>query len=136
MKTATPLAIALLLSTGAASFAQTQPTQSQPLPGVAASVSNPNLAVASIKLDHGVRVSRIVGATVFTTDGKDLGKVDDLVMTKDNEVTLAVVSVGGFLGVGSKLVAFPYKDLKQDSDRLMLPGVTADSLNAMPSFEY
>ena len=67
---------------------------------------------------------------------KILNKVDDLVMTKDNEVTLAVVSVGGFLGVGSKLVAFPYKDLKQDGDRLTLPNVTPDTLNAMPSFEY
>lgn len=106
------------------------------MPGVAATTGNPNLAVASIKLDHGLRVSKIVGATVYTSDNKDLGKVDDLVMTKGEEVTLAVVSVGGFLGVGSKLVAFPYKDLKQDGDHLTLPGVTVDSLNAMPSFEY
>ena len=105
-------------------------------PGVSATVGNPNLAVASIKLDHGTRVSKILGATVYGTDSKDLGKIDDLVMTGDNQVTLAVVSVGGFLGVGSKLVAFPFKNLKQDGDRLTLPGVTADTLNTMPSFEY
>lgn len=135
MKTLTPLAIALLLAMASASFAQTQ-TPASAAPGVTATTGNPNLAVASIKLDHGVRVSKIVGATVFTSDNKDLGKIDDLVMTRGDEVTLAVVSVGGFLGVGSKLVAFPYEDLKQDGDHLTLPGVTADSLNAMPSFEY
>lgn len=144
MKTATPLAIALLLATATASFAQapaTTPTApasaaAPTVPGVTATTGNPNLAVASIKLDSGVRVSKIVGATVYTSDNKDLGKIDDLVMTKDNQITLAVVSVGGFLGVGSKLVAFPYKALTQDGDHLTLPGVTADSLNAMPSFEY
>lgn len=144
MKTATPLAIALLLATATASLAQAPapaapaaPSATAPaLPGVTATTGNPNLAVASIKLDSGVRVSKIVGATVFTSDNKDLGKIDDLVMTKDNQITLAVVSVGGFLGVGSKLVAFPYKALTQDGDHLTLPGVTADSLNAMPSFEY
>lgn len=144
MKTATPLAIALLLATATASFAQAPaPTPAAPaspaapaVPGVTATTGNPNLAVASIKLDSGVRVSKIVGATVYTSDNKDLGKIDDLVMTKDNQVTLAVVSVGGFLGVGSKLVAFPYKALTQDGDHLTLPGVTVDSLNAMPSFEY
>lgn len=142
MKTATPLAIAFLLATASASVAQTQPPVTRPpaapvaLPGVAATTGNPNLAVASIKLDHGVRVSKIVGTTLYTSDNKDLGKIDDLVMTKGAEVTLAVVSVGGFLGVGSKLVAFPYSDLKQDGDHLTLPGVTVDSLNAMPSFEY
>ncbi len=150
MKTATPLAIAFLLATTSALLAQTPaapaaPAASTPaapsaaapaIPGVSATTGNPNLAVASIKLDSGVRVSKIVGATVFTSDNKDLGKIDDLVMTKDNQITLAVVSVGGFLGVGSKLVAFPYKALTQDGDHLTLPGVTADSLNAMPSFEY
>ncbi|MDP9095410.1 MAG: PRC-barrel domain-containing protein [Pseudomonadota bacterium] len=137
MKTITPLAVALLLATASAAGAQSQPAPATPtLPGVAATTSNPNLAVASIKLDHGVRVSKIVGATVFTSDNKDLGRIDDLVMTKGDEVTLAVVSVGGFLGLGSKLVAFPYRDLKQDGDRLTLPGVTMNSLNAMPSFEY
>lgn len=139
MKTATPLAIALLLATATASFAQAPaaPSATAPaIPGVTATTGNPNLAVASIKLDSGVRVSKIVGATVFTSDNKDLGKIDDLVMTKDDQITLAVVSVGGFLGVGSKLVAFPYKALTQDGDHLTLPGVTADSLNAMPSFEY
>jgi sporulation protein YlmC with PRC-barrel domain len=137
VKTTTPLAIALLVAMASVSFAQTQTSAAAPaVPGVTATTGNPNLAVASIKLDNGIRVSKIVGATVYTSDNKDLGKIDDLVMTKGNEVTLAVVSIGGFMGVGSKLVAFPYGQLTQDGDHLTLPGVTVDSLNAMPSFEY
>lgn len=142
MNKATSLTLALLLAAAAPAVAQTTApattpaTQAQTTPGVSSTAGNPNLSVATVKLDSGVRVSKIVGATVYGSDTKDLGTINDLVMTKDDQVTLAVVSVGGFLGVGSKLVAFPYKQLKQDGDRLTLPGVTADTLNAMPSFEY
>jgi len=105
-------------------------------PGVTATTSNPNLAVASIKLENGKRLSTIIGATVYGQDAKELGKVDDLVMTGDNQVTLAVVSIGGFLGLGSKFVAFPFKSLTREGDRLILPGVTPESLNGMPNFQY
>lgn len=129
--------VALLVTAALAmpGLAQTQPAPSA-LPGVSATTSNPNLAVATIKLDHGVRVSKVVGASVYGSNNAELGKIDDLVMTEGSEVTLAVVSIGGFLGVGSKLVAFSYAQLKQEGDRLTLPGMTPDSLKAMPSFEY
>ena len=106
------------------------------LPGVTATTGNPNLSVATIKLDHGTRMTQVIGKDVFGSDGKELGKVDDLVMTNDNQITLAVISVGGFLGVGNKLVAFPFGDLKHDGNRLMLPEMTADKLSGMPSFQY
>ena len=137
MKKASTLTIALLLA-GIATpgVAQTTPAPAATVPGVSATTSNPNLAVASIKLDSGMRLSKIIGATVYGDSSKDLGKIDDLVITKGDQVTLAVVSVGGFLGVGSKLVAFPFKQLTMDGDRVTLPGVTADTLTAMPSFVY
>lgn len=104
--------------------------------GVTATTGNPNLAVSSIKLETGKRLSQIIGAPVYGQDNKELGKVDDLVLTGDNQITLAVVSVGGFLGVGSKLVAFPFKQLASEGGRMTLPGMTAEQLNAMPNFQY
>lgn len=106
------------------------------LPGVTATTNNPNLAVATVKLDNGKRLSKIIGADVYGQDGKALGKVDDLVMVNGDHVTLAVIAAGGFLGLGSKLVAFPFTQLKTQGDQLILPGVTPDTLNGMPNFQY
>ncbi|MBV8914152.1 MAG: PRC-barrel domain-containing protein [Acetobacteraceae bacterium] len=105
-------------------------------PGVVATTNNPNLAVASVKLENGIRASKLIGASVRTDGDQEVGKVDDLVMTEGNKVTVAVVAVGGFLGLGSKLVAFPFDQLRISGDHVLLPGVSKDSLNAMPNFQY
>jgi hypothetical protein len=46
------------------------------------------------------------------------------------------VSVGGFLGIGTKLVAVPFEALKIGADSLVLPAGTKDDLKALPTFEY
>ncbi len=110
--------------------------QAVPPAGVQATTNNPNLAVASVRLENGVRASRLIGATVYSEQNERVGSVDDLVMTGDDKVTVAVISVGGFLGLGSKLVAVPFGQLKRDADRVVLPGASKDALNAMPNFVY
>ena len=45
--------------------------------------------------------------------------------------------MGGFLGVGNKLVAVPFDSLRTvKEERLMLPGATKDALKALPEFKY
>jgi hypothetical protein len=110
-------------------------TQANP-PGVVATTNNPNLAVSAVKLENGTRTSKVIGATVRGDNDQEIGKVDDLIMTDGNKVTVVVVAVGGVLGLGAKLVAFPYDQLRLQGDRLVLPGVNKDNLNAMPSFQY
>lgn len=106
------------------------------LPGVVATTNNPNLAVAAVKLENGVRASKLIGTAVRGDGDQEIGKLDDLIMTEGNKVTVAVVSVGGFLGLGSKLVAFPFSQFKMDPQHIVLPGATKDTLNAMPNFQY
>ena len=109
----------------------------QPAPVTAPSgTGNPNLAVATVKLEHGTRLSKIIGSTVYTDPNTQIGTVDDLIMTGDDKVVMAVVSVGGVLGVGGKLVAIPYGQLKFDNGKTVLPGATKESLTAMPNFTY
>ena len=100
-----------------------------------ATTNNPNLAVSAVKLENGTRTSKVIGATVRGDNDQEIGKVDDLIMTDGNKVTVVVVAVGGVLGLGAKLVAFPYDQLRLQGDRLVLPGVNKDNLNAMPSFQ-
>ncbi len=63
--------------------------------------------VARVALGH--RASKLVGATVVNSADESIGKIDDLVVNPQDKVTYAIVSVGGFLGVGSKLVAVPFE---------------------------
>jgi len=85
----------------------------------------------------GQRASKLVGATVVNSADESIGKIDDLVVNPKDKVTYAIVSVGGFLGVGSKLVAVPFDSLRPvKEERLMLSGATKDALKALPEFKY
>lgn len=107
-----------------------------PPAGVVPAVGNPNLAVASVRLENGTRASKVIGAAVYSDQNERIGTVDDLVMTGGDKITVAVVSVGGFLGLGSKLIAIPFEQLKRETDRIVLTGATKETLNAMPSLVY
>ena len=63
-----------------------------------------------------LRASDLLGMDVENFNGDEIGEIDDLIISSDNTPT-AVISVGGFLGLGDKLVAIPYNELKFDSER-------------------
>ena len=97
----------------------------------------PNLAVASVKVESGTRVSKIIGAPVYNSNSQQIGSIDDVILDDGQKASLAVISVGGFLGVGGKLVAEPYSALKMGGDgKVILAEATKDALNKMPSFTY
>ena len=86
----------------------------------------------------GYRTSQIVGSTVMNDAKESIGKIDDLIIAQDKHIVFAVVSVGGFLGAGSKLVAIQYDQLRPNPDNqgFVLAGATKDSLKALPEFSY
>ena len=87
--------------------------------------------------DHQVRVSKVVGASVYNDQNQSVGSVDDVLMSdNDHKAATAVISVGGFLGMGSKLVSVPFDQLKIENDRLVMPGATKASLEGMPEYHY
>ena len=59
-------------------------------------------------LATGYRTSKVVGSTVFNEANESIGTIDDLIVTPSEKVPFAVLSVGGFLGMGSKFVVVPY----------------------------
>ncbi|HEX5507377.1 MAG TPA: PRC-barrel domain-containing protein [Pseudolabrys sp.] len=52
-------------------------------------------------------VSKFKGTDVLGSDGKSIGDVSDILFDKSGKIEAYVISVGGFLGVGSKSVAMP-----------------------------
>ena len=84
----------------------------------------------------GYRVSKVVGSTVVNEANETVGTIDDLIVTPTEVVPFAVLSVGGFLGMGTKYVVVPYNALRIQDKKMVLPGATKDSLKALPEFKY
>ncbi len=60
--------------------------------------------------------SSITNDNVRNSRGEDLGKIEDLMIDLTNgTVRFAVLSFGGFLGMGDKLFAVPFDQLRVDT---------------------
>jgi sporulation protein YlmC with PRC-barrel domain len=116
-----------------AGMTATRPDRSTPPPSATASeTATPRYTTA----DGQMRAAKIVGASVYNDQNQSVGSVDDVLMSHDNKATTAVISVGGFLGMGSKLVSVPFNQLKIENDRIVMPGATKQSLTGMPEYKY
>jgi sporulation protein YlmC with PRC-barrel domain len=90
-----------------------------------------------VQLASGYRASKLAGADVFNKNKDTIGTVDDLIVSPGGDrVTYAILSVGGFLGIGKHLVAVPFNDLQITNRRVVLPEATKKSLEALPEFKY
>jgi hypothetical protein len=87
-------------------------------------------------LATGYRTSKVVGSTVINEANETVGTIDDLIVTPGEKVPFAVLSVGGFLGMGTKYVVVPFSSLQVKEKKMVLPGATKDSLKALPEFKY
>jgi hypothetical protein len=65
----------------------------------------------------------VVGLNVYNDQNQSIGSINDLLMDKGGNVKAAVISVGGFLGVGSHLVAVPYEKVKFVNEPVAYTGV-------------
>src|SRR5690242_15302220 len=89
-----------------------------------------------LKLAAGYRASKVIGSNVINGANETIGKIDYLLVSPDGKEPFAVLSIGGFLGMGSHLVAVPYDNLKLVDKKLVLPGGTKESLKLLPEFKY
>ena len=105
-----------------------------------AEVNSENNVHVTVDGGAGMRSSKLIGASVYNGTGDDarkIGDVDDIILGTDKNARIAILSVGGFLGVGSKLVSVPFEQLQVATNgRVVLPGATVDSLKAQPEFSY
>src|ERR1700738_3716800 len=65
-----------------------------------------------------------------------VGTTDDLIVTPNEKVLYAVVSIGGFLGMDSKYVVVLCSLLVMHDKQMLLPGATKESLKSLPEFNY
>lgn len=104
-----------------------------------AQVSQQTVEIATVdvtKLAGGYRASKVIGSSVVNDSNETIGTIDDLLVSPNGKEPFAVLSVGGFLGMGSHLVVVPYDSLKVVDKKLVLPGGTKNGLKMLPEFKY
>jgi sporulation protein YlmC with PRC-barrel domain len=82
------------------------------------------------------RYDQMVGTSVKNQQGEDLGKIRDLVIDSQGHVPLAILSHGGFWGMGGKLVAVPFRALNFDpKGKDFVLNSTKEKLDSSPAFK-
>ncbi|MDE1181709.1 PRC-barrel domain-containing protein [Paraburkholderia sp.] len=130
MKTITRLSstalLAALVSTGWSASAVAQ--------GTPQSITEKHTDV--VQVASGFRASKLSGAPVYDRNKDKVGSVDDLIIAPNDQGSFAILSVGGFMGMGKHLVAVPMSHLQISKTQVVMPDVTSESLKAMPEFKY
>jgi sporulation protein YlmC with PRC-barrel domain len=78
----------------------------------------------------------LLGKTIYNAAGRPVGKVQDLIISPDKNVSYVIVGAGGFIGIGRHDVAIPVNQIQSLSGRLVMPGATPAMVKAMPEFDY
>jgi hypothetical protein len=100
-------------------------------------VNTDNSVTSKVTADHQLRSSKLIGSTVYDDHNNSIGTIDDLLLSANERTPNVVLSVGGFLGMGNKLVEVQFTRLKINNDgHVVLPGATKDSLKAMTEYHY
>lgn len=80
-----------------------------------------NQAVSDLAVENGHRLilgSRVEGTPVFNRAGDTIGHIDDLSIERvSGKVVYAIMSFGGFLGIGEKFHPIPWSLLDYDVER-------------------
>lgn len=80
---------------------------------------------------------KVEGTAVYGPDEEKIGRVERVMIGKrDGRVAYAVLSFGGFLGIGDRHVALPWDQLTYDEELGgYLVNVSRDRLEGAPSYE-
>jgi sporulation protein YlmC with PRC-barrel domain len=125
------LLIATLVTIGASGTLGTANAQ------VAGSTTLGVSVVEATRLTLGWSVKKsILGKLVYNEAGDKVGKVEDLIIAPDKNVSYLIIGAGGFIGINRHDVAIPVAALHDKGGKLILPGATKDIVKSMPRFEY
>jgi sporulation protein YlmC with PRC-barrel domain len=82
------------------------------------------------------RASPLLGSRVKNMAGEDLGTLEEFMIDiEEGRIVYAVLSFGGFLGVGNKLFAIPWKALMlKPQENLFILDVDKERLEDAPGF--
>ena len=110
-----------------------------PLPAQAQSDTDAKAGVKFLEQQQAEETlaSRMMGLTVQSPSGEELGDVNDLVIGPDGNISGAVIGVGGFLGIAEKNIAVSYDSIEMqtsDGNTVVVLAASKDELKAAPDY--
>lgn len=78
----------------------------------------------------------LLGKTIYNENGQKVGKVEDLIIAPDRNLSYVIIAAGGFIGIGRHDVAIPVMQIQDQAGKLVMAGATKESVKAMPAFTY
>jgi sporulation protein YlmC with PRC-barrel domain len=110
--------------------AHAQPPQGDPM------ATTPIAGIDDAAMAGSARASKLIGSKVYKGD-TSIGQIEDVLVDLDHASVAAVIlSVGGFLGLGDKLVAVPVNQIKVGSEAKFMTDLTKEQLNSAPAFVF
>lgn len=124
----------------------TPPAVTQPAPNTGSATSTTtttqtqSINFLSSMSQEEMLASELSGLEVRNAAGEDLGDLNDIVMDKAGKPQVAIIGVGGFLGLGEKDVGVPFDALtlapSSDGKTVARLDVTKEALTAAPNYVY
>jgi sporulation protein YlmC with PRC-barrel domain len=131
MSTRSYAAFVMLLSAASAHAQQSQPDSS-----ARAQVTTSIFGIDDAALAGSARASKLIGSKVYTGD-TSVGQIEDVLVTLHHAtVTAVILSVGGFLGIGDKLVAVPVNQIRVGPEARFITNLTKEQLANAPAFDF
>jgi sporulation protein YlmC with PRC-barrel domain len=101
-----------------------------------AQATAPIAGIDSAALARSARASKLIGSRVYNGD-TSIGHIEDVLVDLDHAtVTAMILSVGGFLGMGDKLVAVPVNQIRVGSEARFTTDLTREQLVNAPAFDF
>src|SRR6516225_4476448 len=86
-----------------------EPASTAPAPPAGAP-PNPSPDTPAMVLDD-QEVSTILGKSVRSSADEDMGRIVDIIVSRDGQVHAAIIDFGGFLGIGTRKIAVDWRAL-------------------------
>ena len=127
----------IVAALGSTAFSQNAPTTPAVPQTPSAAPATAVVGKIDLKLlGSGYRTSKVVGSKVVNAANDTVGTLDDLIVTPNERVSYAVLSVGGFLGLDAHYVVVPYSALDFAEKQVVLRDGTKETLKSLPEFKY
>jgi sporulation protein YlmC with PRC-barrel domain len=101
-----------------------------------AKIITPIAGIDDTALARSARASKLIGSKVYKGD-TSIGQIEDVLVDLERaSIPAVILSVGGFLGLGDKLVAVPVNQIKIGSEAKFTTDLTKDQLANAPAFVF
>jgi sporulation protein YlmC with PRC-barrel domain len=93
-------------------------------------------AVIPEEEEGALRADKVIGMKVVDSNGEQIGKITDIILNGEGQMTGLVISSGGFLGIGAKKVGIKVEEANIDVEsETVVANLSQEALEQAPKFK-